>query len=754
MPQDNNKQDALSKAAILPARAAWAGGNLPQQPMERDASLAELWLTLWKRRHAVMFFTAGVFLLAAIYCFWKTPVYESVARIHVDPSQQGGLGVEQLIAQQLANDYDSRLQTQVQILQSNTVSMQVIKDLDLAHKEVFAGKNLASKITETDPLKMNPRDREELLRLFADAEGVSVVPKTQMIRLSFRSTDPKLAAETVNTILQAHLLNNFQRRYEGTQQVAQWLSTQLQELKTNTADAQRKLADFQKKNNILVTSENSNLVVDRLTILNQHLADAEMDRIVKEARYRMASTGNPELVAAVVPSTTLKLLRTQEADLKNQLAQLDAKFGSGYPKVREMREQLNKLDKAITEEVQVVGQRLRDEFQSSVKSESLLRGQFEAQKQEAFKLNESSVEFATLKHEVESSQTLYDTLQLKLKEAGVAAGLASADINIVDRGQVSGTPVLPKTWLVLALALGGGLFGGMGLAYILESMDASLQTSEDVEEVSSLPALAVIPWVGPRGPSRNGVRHASELAMASIQSPNSPLAEGYRTACSSLLLSAVDVPPRFLVITSALPGEGKSITSCNLAVALARRGSKVLLVDGDMRRSSIHIKFGIPGTEGLSSILSGKAGAEAIQHPMQELPNLAVLPTGPRPPSPTEMLASNRLGILMDQWTAEYDHVIFDTAPLIPVADTMALATRADAVILTVMAGKSRKKALSRIRDLLHRANARIAGVIVNGADMQLERYYSYGYGYGYGNKSAYGSYYDAEIKENADEKN
>ena len=286
-------------------------------------------------------------------------------------------------------------------------------------------------------------------------------------------------------------------------------------------------------------------------------------------------------------------------------------------------------------------------------------------------------------------------------------------------------------------------------------MDASLQTSEDVEEVSSLPALAVIPWTGPQGHGRNGARQrlqASELAMASIQSPNSPLAEGYRTACSSLLLSTVDIPTRFLVVTSALPGEGKSITSCNLAVALTRRGSKVLLVNGDMRRSSIHIKFGIPGTEGLSSILSGKAGPEVIQHPLPELPNLAVLPAGPRPPSPSEMLASNRLGIFLDQWTADYHHVIFDTAPLIPVADTMALATRADAVILVVMAGKSRKKALSRIRDLLHRANARIAGVIVNGADMQLERYYSYGYGYGYGYKSVYGNYYDAEIKETADE--
>ena len=444
MPQDNNKQDALSKAAILPARAAWAGGNLPQQPMERDASLAELWLTFWKRRHAVVFFAAGVFLLAAIYCFWKTPVYESVAQIHVDPSQQGGLGVEQLIAQQLAaNDFDSRLQTQVQVIQSNTVSMQVIKDLDLVHREAFAGKKLASRIKETDPLKMNPRDREELLRLFAEAEDVSVVPKTQMIRLSFRSTDPKLATDTVNTILEAHLLNNFQRRYEGTQQVSQWLSKQLQELKTNTADAQRRLADFQKKNNILGTSENSNIVVDRLAILNQQLADARDGPNRQGGRLSHGEHGQSRTGGRGGAFHHPETPANPGSGSQKPVSAARCQVWEWLPQSPRMQEQLNHLEKAITGEIQVVGQRLHDEFQSAVKSESLLRGQFEAQKQEAFKLNESSVEFAPLKHEVESSQTLYDTLQLKLKEAGIAAGLASADINIVDRGQVSGTPVLP-----------------------------------------------------------------------------------------------------------------------------------------------------------------------------------------------------------------------------------------------------------------------------------------------------------------------
>jgi capsular exopolysaccharide synthesis family protein len=348
---------------------------------------------------------------------------------------------------------------------------------------------------------------------------------------------------------------------------------------------------------------------------------------------------------------------------------------------------------------------------------------------------------------VESGQELFDALQLKLKEAGVMAGLASANISIVDRGKIPSRPVLPKKGLNLALGLLVGLFGGVGLAFALESLDDTVQTSEEVESVSSLPALAVVPWAGSRGHLRNGARRqlpAPQLAILSLQSPKSAGAEAYRSACSALLLSSVDTKPRLLVVTSALPQEGKSVTSCNLAIALAQRGGKVLLVDADLRRSSIHTHFGITTTEGLSSLLAGNAGQEAIQSPLAELPNLAVLPAGPHPPSPTEMLASNRLGAFLEKWSADYDHIVFDTAPMIPVADTLALAARADAVILVVRSGLSRKKALSRTRELLHRANAHVAGVILNGADLQLEHYYSYGYGYGYGyrSKSGYGSYY------------
>ncbi len=744
MKQPNN--DTLAPSATVPAQVIWTNGSLPE-PIERELTLADIWLVIIKRKFTIMAFTLATLLVVCLYTFLKKPVYESVAEIQFDPSQSGGLGLDDVISQKLSDsDTDSRLQTQVKILESDTVSMQAIKDLGLARNPVFA-KKLANQVTTPDPVLMQPRERDKLLEIFKDSEKVEVLPKTQIIELRFRSTDPKLATDTVNTMLDSYLKQNFQARYQGTLQVSEWLSKQMEDLKTNSMGAQRKLADFQKQNNILGTDENDNIVIDKLRQLNEQLTEAESDRILKEARYRLAVSGNPELIAAVVPSVTLQVLRTQQADLKAQLAQLNAKYGKGYPKVRELQEQLTGLDGSIATEVSNVGLRLRNEYLASDKAEIMLRTQFETQKQEAFKLTQSGAQFAILKHEVESSQALSDALELKLKQAGVTAGLASANITIVDRGKVPDRPVLPKIPLNIALGIIGGLFGGLVLAFVLESLDDTLRSSEEVEAVSSLPVLAVVPSArhlrtggSDKGTSRQPV---SALGTVSMQRPRSEIAEAYRAACSALLLSNVDCPVKLLVVTSALSSEGKSVTSCNLSIALAQRGGRVLLVDSDLRRSSVESQLGIKGksTLGLSSILAGGEENEALKKPFDDLPNFSLIPAGLCPPSPAEMLASGKMKQALDRWIQEYDYVILDSAPIIPVSDTMPLAAGADSVILVVRSGVSRKKALTHVRDRLQRANVRIAGVILNDADMGVERYYSHSYGYG-NYKSSYNSYY------------
>src|SRR5208282_6607658 len=333
-------------------------------------------------------------------------------------------------------------------------------------------------------------------------------------------------------------------------QVSDWLSKQMEELKTRANNAQDELALFQQKNNILGADENDNIVTDRLRQLNQQLTDAEADRILKEARHRLAASGNPELVAAVVPSTTLQVLRTQQAELRSQYAQLSTKFGTGYPKFPELQGQLAKLDTEIDAEVKNIGHRIEDEYQSARQAENMIRGRFEAQKQEAYALNSATTGYAILKHEVESSRDLYDSLQLKLKEAFVTAGLSSSNVSIVDRAAVPGKLISPDVPVNLALGLFGGLLGGVALAFVWESLDDTITTSDDVE-ATKLPSLGSIPWYEgkPFKPSTSMLsRNGHDLFM--LKRPQSNAAEAIRSLRSTLLLASVDRQPKIIVVTS------------------------------------------------------------------------------------------------------------------------------------------------------------------------------------------------------------
>jgi capsular exopolysaccharide synthesis family protein len=683
-----------------------------------------------------------IFLAIVLYTFLKRPVYESVAQIRVDSSQQGSLGLEDLVSQKLA-DSDSeggRLQTELTILQCAPVSMQVIRNLDLGHRVEFAGEKLMAKVNAIDPVKMDPESREKLLLKFHDAEKLEVLPKTRVIEIRFQNPDPKLAADIVNGIVDSYLQRNFDVKYQGSLQVSEWLSKQMEELKTNASAAEQRLAEFQKEKNILGTDENNNIVIDRLRHLNSQLADAEGERIVREARFRLASSGNPELIASVVPSTTLQALRTQEADLKAQYAQLDAKFGDGYPRVQELQSQLKRLDQSIGDEVKNVGQRLYDEYRAARDSENSLRSDFENQRQEAFKLNASAVQFATLKHEVESSQELSDTLQLKLKEAGLMAGLASADISIVSRGMIAARPAFPKAALMLPLGFVISVFGGLVFVFVIESFDDSMRTSEEVEAAASVPALATIPLITRRSMRRIRTRATGMggLGTMAAQRPSSLLAESYRVLCNSLLLTAADRPPQVLVVTSGFPSEGKSVSSCNLAITLAQRGSRVLLIDADLRRSTLLRQLGVESDSkaGLSSLVSATGTSETVlRKPFPQLPTLEVISAGPQTPWPAEMLASKKMSDLLEQWRKEYDHVVLDTTPVLFFADAMPLAVKADGVLVVVRSGRSRRKAVTRTVDLLARAKVRVLGVIVNGVALEAEYKNSYvAYGYTNGN--------------------
>jgi capsular exopolysaccharide synthesis family protein len=718
----------LNQPSLTASRGASMVPMMNNSSSEQELTLAETWRGIYKHKFIVLGVTVAVFAMVLLYTMFSPRVYESVARVQVDPNRSSTLGLDDMISAKLGatNSGEQILATEVRIIRSDTVAGYVIEALGLAKNPTFAGAKGAAEATGSDPMKMSPAMRERLINRFRGSLKVQVLPGTQIIEIRFQSTDPKLATDVVNTLVEKYMERTLQTRYEGVVQVSNWLSRQMEELQNRANESQQKLVEFQKSNDILGTDENDNIVIDRLKQLNQEATDAEADRIVKEAKYRLAATGNPELVASVAPSTALPILRQQEADLKAQLAQVSSKYGSGYPKVAELHAQMTKLEAEIDAEVRNVGKRLEEEYRSSEKTEASLRARFEEQKERAYKLNEHAVQYAVLKHDVDNGRELYDTLQLKLKMAGVTAGLSSGYISIVDRGQVPDRPILPKVPLNLAMGLMGGLIAGLIVAFWVESLDDTLSSTEELETVISLPVLAAVPMHRlPNGKGEAEENKAAPVAPLLATHPQSQSAEAIRGLRTALLLSSPDRPMKMIAVVSSLPAEGKTTISVNLGVAFAQRGESVLMIDADLRRSTMHDRFGLPYSPfGTSTVVTQGMDERAILTPLESMPNLKLMPAGPHPPNPAELLCSKRMVELLEQMTQKYDRVIIDTPPILSVADSLALAHLADGVVLVVRAGEARKRAVIRVRDLLFRSNSNLVGAVFNCVNLQLEHYY------------------------------
>jgi polysaccharide biosynthesis transport protein len=704
-----------------------------------------------KRKWVILICLIAGIGIALYHVFTTIPQYEAVSRVSIDFSRSTNIGIEDVIESKLAggDESDEKRQTELRIMQSDSVVMDVINALDLYHQRPFS--DLFKKQPYTGHL--TPLLRYKLIHLFLGDEKVIVEPGTQIVEISFRNPDPQIAAKVVNAIVQAYMDRDLRSRFEGTTRVSNWLSQQLSTLKSQVQSSQQELTQYQEKNNLVgIGPSGASLVTDDLHTVNDELAQARADRIVKEARYRMAQTRNPDLLVSVSPGV-LTDLRSQEADLMVQKAQLQSKFGPEYPKLREVDKQLASVRSDIQNEITNLTQRFQTEYEAAVKTENLLQQRLDVTKQQAFRENESAAQFEILQHGAESASELYDALQMKLKEAGITAGLNSNNIDVIDTAMVPPYPVLPQKRSDVMFGFLGGLIAGLILAVFLESMDDTLRTSDDAEAVSQLPALAVIPHFQTLS-KRAGAKDDSlkeESAMARLSpdllaynEPQSIIAEGFRTLRSSILLSAVDREPKLLLLTSGFAAEGKSTCSSNLAVSFAQRSARVLLVDTDLRKGTLHMKFRLSNRTGLSTFLSKESGDESFEYPIPSLPNLAVLPRGPIAPNPGEMLASRMMEDSLARWREQFDHVILDTSPILAVSDTLSLAPQADAVLIVLRSGVTRKKALSRVREQLRRSGARVLGTIINDVDLRLENYYTYSrrYDYGYKGYQGYGAGY------------
>ena len=724
------------------------GAGYLHSAAQPDFSLRDFWRVLKRRKRTIVVATATCLLLALGGSLAMTPRYESVSIIEVNKENSDILGLDALpnsVSDSL--DYNITLETQANVLRSDSLAFQVAQQLGLEQRmaslradSLFDNDRLRAE--HDRPLEKAPLRRCRISRAFQRALKVKTVAGTRMIEVHFLDQDPQLAADVVNTLVGDYLEQYFRTRYQATAQASEWLSKQLADLRSQVEEAQAKVVEYQKQAGILGTDEAHNVVMAKLEELNKQLTAAEANRMLKQAGYEIAKSGDAEVISTVGssnllgslagmnsnPLALLQNLRAQQAELKAQYAQAASKYGSAYPKLIQMRSQLQAQESAIQAEIGKVAARARNDFLAAKRAEDMLRASFERQKAEANKLNDSAVRYTIMKREAESSRELYDGLLKKLKEAGVLAGLRSTNLVVVDPARSSANPARPSYPMNLGLGLGVGLLGGIGLAFAREGLDSTIRTPEQVEAVSGLPAVGIIPELT----AGSGWRRLAKKpgVDCNIQdSASSRLAESYRALRTALLFSNGDAPPKVILVTSALPQEGKTTVSLNSAITLAHQGARVLLIDADLRRPELHSFLGTPAQPGLSELLSceAKLPFEAAESP--KVPDLFLLPVGRHRPNAAEILGSVRMRRLLDGCRERFDFVVIDSPPVLAVTDAVVLSKSADAVLLVLRSAQTGEQSLLRARDLLRRVNAKIAGVLVNRANLHSSDYYdSYRY--------------------------
>lgn len=761
----NSSRQIISYSAPRPQEGLVLAPQKPQS-VRYEIDFAETWRILKRRKYitfAVVILTLGVVIALALLMPSR---YEAVARIDVDLTTSMPTLDEAATApvEGTSQDPSTRLTSQVEILRTDAIAWDTISKLRLDQKASFTAGFLSifTKATGVSPAntdidRITPQRRMKLVEKFHNRLSVKLVPKTEIIEVRFRDRDPILAAQVVNTLADDYVGLSLRHRFATTMQASAWLTTQLDDLKNNVEKTEAKFAAYQKEKGIIQThlgsdsgtngsqvSGSGTIVLDKLEETNHELAAAEADRIVKEARLRTAQSRDPELIATMSssapgPAATLQALRTQQAALNTDLARETSYYGDTYPTVVQLRKQLAEIDTAIDNAMERLKLTYLADYDQALANERMLSRSMEEQKEEAFRENQDAVRMEVLRKDAEASRDTYDDVLKKLKIAGVLAGLNATNLTIVDPAAIPATPVEPRAALMIAFALFGGLLAGIGASFAAESLDATIRTPEDVESLCGMQSLGIVPRFAA---ARMGRVSSRKFDIPEVVShPRSQAAEAYRCLRTALLLADPASVPKVIAFTSALPKEGKTTTSINMAILMAQKGSRVLLVDADLRRPSVHQKLGLKSNGGLSAALLGAEPSHLIIRGDDTLRGLDVLTAGPRVADPVELLDSKRMRELVSLWAKQYDHVLIDCAPTLGMADSIVIAAMVDSVVVVTRSGVTRYQTLRRIRDLLSSMSVPIAGVVVNAVDTNSESHYAY-YGY-YGRK--YSAYYLSE---------
>jgi polysaccharide biosynthesis transport protein len=731
------RRDSL--AVVSPAPPTGWG-----QP-SRETNLLDYLVVLRKHQWMILTFLLLVVTIVTIASFKMKPVYVASARVEVDPEGNNPLPFQDNSPYEEYVDMDNYIDTQAKIIQSQTLAMATIRSLDLPRYPEFGGDPKA--LVNAGPNQKEP----PILAAFLSRLTVSRVPESRLIEVQFAAEDPQLAAQVVNTHLENYKELNFQSRYDATMQASSFLSSELEELRIKMEKSDAAQVAYERENQIWMVDANQNTTTQKLQELSNSLTAIQTDLAEKEATYELAHSDTSGSMAAVQGNAEVQDLIKSKAQLDAQYAEMLAQFGPNWPKVQVIKAQADALAVQLKDAKAEAVRQIDNEYHQAEAREALLQRDLNRQELLADNMAQKLVEFNMLKHDAESNKELYDGLLQKLKEAGISAGLRSSNIRVVDPALVPSAPARPQKARNILLAFLVGLVGGVGLAFLREYLDNTVKSPDDVQNLTGLPCLAVVPSFAGRNGNRSlariskqvgiGANGEARVELISLQQPKSLVSEAFRALRTSLLLSQADHAPQVILVTSALPREGKTTSAANLAITLAQLGDRTMLMDSDLRKPGIRRALNLPNGHGqdigLSSYLAGVAPLHDIVVPHPTVPNLDAIPTGPIPPNPADLLSSHRMAEAVEDLRQHYKFIVIDSPPIMAATDAVILSALTDGVLLVVWSNETPKEAFSRTRDLLAAVKGRLLGVVLNAVDSGAPdyyysyRYYPYSYGYG-----------------------
>ena len=757
VPRENGSNGHVE---LLPISGRFASFDLsPHEP-----HLYDYLLILRKHQWLILSFMLSVVTIVSIATFRMQPVWVATTRIEIDKENanilpfQGGDSYDYMV------DSDNYIETQAKILTSETLALQTIRNNGLALRPEFAGSGGISEAVASGNLANQKRPPE--LAEFLGGLSVRRVPNSRLMDVSFESTDPQLAARTVNAHIATYIEQNYRSKYEATSQASDWLADQLRDFKIKVQKSEDARISYERQNQIWTLDDKQNMTTQRLSDINKQYTEAQAERMKKESLYEFAKAGNLDAVPQGDSNSALTELIKKRGDTSSDYAEALQQYGPNFPKVLRLKAQLKDIDDSIEKEKQKILDVLESDYREARQRETLLADALNEAKAETNQMAEKMVEYNILKREAEANKALYEGLMTKMKETAISGALRSSNIRVVDPAMVPTTPARPAKAKNILLAFLVGLVGGIGLALLREYLDNTVKTPDDIETLARLPSLAVVPqFAGSNGHKRRGLLpdfaengHDKRMELVAQHLPKSQMSEAFRALRTSILLSQAEHPPQVILVTSALPREGKTTAAANLAVTLAQLGDSTVLVDADLRKPGIGrlLNLGSGKYAGLSSYLAGVSSLDLVSVPHPAIPNLVAIPTGPLPPNPADLLSSHKLADAIVELRTKFKFIVIDSPPVMAATDAVILSVHADGVLLVVRSGETPKVAFTRTRDLLTSVKSRILGVVLNAVDSSAPDYYYsyryYPYSYGYGPQEAAGDVKQGELSESVSE--